>query len=302
MHPHRVLHALVVFGALLIPPGFAGGGAGPTGTALSPDQALQNLRVGNARFYTGANTAPNLTPERIRETSEQGQFPFATVLSCADSRVPVEHLFDAGVGDLFVVRVAGNVADTDEIGTIEYGVGHLHTPLLVVMGHTGCGAVTAVVEGAEVHGAIPMLVDNIRPAAEWVKTNRPELSGKELVDAAIEANVWQAIDDTLTRSEAVRSLVKLGKLKIVGAVYDLATGKVRFMGEHPYQDRVMTAAETPAPSEEAPVFTQHAAPPVGAPSPMHADAPVHDDFEPAEPRHEPDPDHESGEGDRPHHD
>lgn len=279
MHPHRVLHLLAVVAALFLTPVIAGGGAPPASDRPSADQALQNLRVGNARFYTGANRAPNLTPERVRETAEHGQFPFATVLSCADSRVPVEHLFDAGVGDLFVVRVAGNVADTDEIGTIEYGVGHLGTPLLVIMGHTGCGAVTAVVEGAEVHGAIPMLVDNIVPAAEWVKQNRPELTGKELVNAAVEANVWQAIDDTLSRSEVTRGLVKSGQLKIVGAVYELATGRVRFMGEHPYQDRVVAAAESGPADPHAPATStaNHDAPIMEQFAPAHADAPARDD-------------------------
>jgi len=295
MHPHRVVHLLAVAGALFLTPVIAGGGATHDSKRPSPDQALQNLRVGNARFYTGGNQAPNLSPERVRETAESGQAPFATVLSCADSRVPVEHLFDAGVGDLFVVRVAGNVADTDEIGTIEYGVGHLGTPLLVVLGHTGCGAVTAVVEGADVHGSIPMLVDNIIPAAEWVKKNRPELKGAELVNAAVEANVWQAIDDTLTRSEETRRLVEKGSLKIVGAVYDLATGKVRFMGEHPYQDRVMSAADR-AP-EAIEVTEAHGVPVMEQFAPPHAGAPVHDDTP-----EDPDSHGGQGEDETPHHD
>lgn len=264
--------------------------------APSADQALALLREGNVRFVEDTPEAPNTTPARIRETAEKGQHPFATILTCADSRLPVERVFDRGVGDVFVVRVAGNVSDTDEIGTIEYGVGHLHTPLVVVMGHTGCGAVTAVVQGAELHGSIAPLVDNIRPAVEFVRRNRPELNEKELVAAAIEANVWQSIDDLLSRSEETRMLVSKGDIKIVGALYDLPTGRVRFMGEHPYQERIIEAAEstdpvrasddhhkaapaeahTPVPAapttENVPTPTEHPAKHAPAHSPQEADA------------------------------
>ncbi|MBI5865537.1 MAG: hypothetical protein HZB38_13725 [Planctomycetes bacterium] len=120
------------------PPAIAGGGA------ITPDEAQQRLTDGNQRFSTGAATNPRCDEARRAETAEKGQNPFATVLTCSDSRVCAERIFDQGVGDVFTIRVAGNVSDTDEIGTIEYGVGHLHTPLLVVMGHSSCGAVGAV--------------------------------------------------------------------------------------------------------------------------------------------------------------
>ena len=115
--------------------------------APGPDQALQKLKSGNDRLVAGRRLFPNQGAPRLKDTAAQGQHPYVTILSCSDSRVPLEHMFDAGFGDLFVVRVAGNVADDDEIGTIEYGVGHLHTPLLLVLGHTKCGAVTAVAKG-----------------------------------------------------------------------------------------------------------------------------------------------------------
>ncbi len=313
MSANRPLHLVIAGSCLLVPSALAGGGGGSghspaapqhaapmsahrpgpaptTPTAPSADQALQNLRVGNTRFFSNARTAPNVTPQRIRETAEKGQNPFVTILSCADSRVPLEHIFDAGIGDLFVVRVAGNVADTDEVGTIEYGVGHLHTPLLVVMGHTACGAVKAVAEGAEVHGSIPGLVDNIIPAVEFVKRNRPELTGHDLINAAVEANVWQSIDDVISGSEEVRGLLTKGSLKIVGAVYDIATGKVRFMGEHPYQERILSLAtfEKPGAEERA----MHVPPPRQAEemignAPAHAEA--HDDDHGAAPARTPAP-------------
>lgn len=218
--------------------------AGAPGDHSAPnaDQALLLLREGNTRFITGAPESPNTTPARLRDTADNGQHPFATILTCADSRIPVERLFDRGFGDLFVVRVAGNVSDTDEIGTIEYGIGHLHTPLVVVMGHSSCGAVTAVAEGAEVHGAIAAIVDNIIPAVEWVRSSRPGLADKEFISAAIEANVWRSVEDLLSHSPETRHLVQTGAVKVIGAVCDLPTGRARFMGEHPYQQRILTAS------------------------------------------------------------
>ena len=217
------------------------GGPAPMGDAPSSDQALTMLREGNARFVSGQIQRPNADAARRAEIAG-GQQPFAILLSCSDSRVPVELAFDRGIGDLFVIRVAGNVADTDEIGTIEYGVGHLHSPLVVVMGHSACGAVKAVASGAEVHGSIPGLVDNIIPAVEWVKKTRPDLKGDDLVNAAIEANVWQSIDDLVTRSSEVADHLKEGKIKVVGAVYDIPSGRVRWLGEHPYQDKLLSAS------------------------------------------------------------
>jgi methyl-accepting chemotaxis protein len=222
----RVVAALAAFGAVL------------ASAAVSSPEALQNLQLGNVRFATGKSVHPNLTAERRAEVAK-GQNPFATILTCSDSRVPAEAIFDQGLGDLFVVRVAGNVAKTDEIGSIEYGAGHLGTPLLVVMGHSSCGAVKAVLEGAEVHGNIPKLVDTIVPAVEKAKIDHPGLPGAQLLAKAVEANVWRAIDNTFENSAIIRDLVKAGKLKVVGAVYDLASGSVQWHGEHPEQARLL---------------------------------------------------------------
>jgi len=224
--PRSILAALVAFCPLL---GFA---------SVSSTDALQNLQQGNTRFGAGQSIHPDQTADRRAEVAK-GQAPFATILTCSDSRVPVETIFDQGLGDLFVVRVAGNVAKTDEIGSIEYGTEHLGTQLLVVMGHSSCGAVKAVVEGAEIHGSIPQLVDTIVPAVEKARLANPGLTGAPLIEKAVEANVWQSIDNIFENSAAIRELVKTGKLKVIGAVYDLATGMVQWRGEHPEQARLL---------------------------------------------------------------
>jgi carbonic anhydrase len=148
--------------------------------------------------------------------------------------VPVELLFDAGVMDLFVVRVAGNVCDTDEIGSIEYGLAHVNTPLLVVLGHTQCGAVTAVAhavhgEGHKLERNIPPLVDNIIPAVKRAMKQHTEAHGDAIIPFAIEENVWQAVDDLFMKSPAVRKIVKEGKAKVIGAIYEVGTGKVKWL-------------------------------------------------------------------------
>lgn len=208
-------------------------------SGISPDGAMRQLQEGNTRYATDAPLHPRAEASRRNNTAEHGQNPFATVIACSDSRVPVEILFDQGIGDLFVIRVAGNVCDQDEIGSIEYGVDHLGTPLMVVLGHTGCGAVTAVATDAELHGSIPTLVDNIRPAVQRAKAAHPDLHGKDLVPAAVEANVWQSIEDLLRHSPATRERIAAGKLKVVGAIYDLDTGRVKWLGEHPDREKIM---------------------------------------------------------------
>ncbi|MBF0160346.1 MAG: carbonic anhydrase [Magnetococcales bacterium] len=198
-------------------------------SSVSPDEALQWLKNGNQRFVSNKMEHPNLCALRLAETVKGGQHPFATILSCSDSRVPVEYIFDRGVGDLFVIRVAGNVADTDEIGTIEYGAGHLGTRLVVVMGHTRCGAVTAVVKGDRVGGNIPKLVDNIIPAATRVKSKSKDLSESALILEAIKENIRQAISDIQKNSQEMAHLIQGKKVRVVGALYDLETGRVEWL-------------------------------------------------------------------------
>ncbi|MBL9140176.1 MAG: carbonic anhydrase, partial [Verrucomicrobiales bacterium] len=215
------------------------GGINPQTQKLLREAATVLLKEGNLRFAAGKPLHPSAEPERRTATALEGQAPLATVLSCADSRVPVELVFDRGLGEIFTVRVAGNVADTDEIATMEYGVGHLRTPLVVVMGHTHCGAVTAVVKGAEVHGLLPQLIDNIQPAVDRARTAGGDESA--LLANSIKENVWQAIADILKRSSVIRSEVQSGSVRMVGAIYELETGIVQWLGEHPNQKTMINA-------------------------------------------------------------
>ncbi len=211
-------------------------------TDLNAEQALEKLKEGNNRFVSGKKLNPNQDQARRTLTAEKGQHPYATIIGCSDSRVPVEELFDAGIGDLFIIRVAGNVVAEDEAGSIEYGVEHLGTPVLVVLGHTSCGAVTAVVKNADVHGNIPGLVDNIIPAANKARDVHGHEYSEELLTSAINNNVWQSIEDLLTMSSITAELVKSGRLRIVGAVYDIHTGKVNWLGQHPSQAALLSVA------------------------------------------------------------
>ena len=223
------LMSLIVFCSMM-------GASGASANSHDPVDALLELLAGNDRFSSGQSTHPNLSAERRELVTSGGQHPFATVIACSDSRVPVEILFDQGVGDIFVIKVAGNVCNTDEIGSVEYGVDHLDTPVMVVLGHTHCGACTAVATGAGVHGCIPDLIAPIRPALQKVYAAYPDLYGKDLVPALVEANVWQAIEDLFQRSSSTRRRTNDGRVTVVGAVYNIETGIVKWMGTHPEQE------------------------------------------------------------------
>jgi carbonic anhydrase len=215
-------------------------------TTPTPGEANALLVAGNTRFARGSTVHPRQDAKRLLETAG-GQHPFVTVLSCSDSRVPPEIVFDTGIGDLFSVRVAGNVADTDEMGSVEYGVDHLGTPLLVVLGHTKCGAVTAVATGATVHGHIPSLVAEIGPAVAAARAKSPTLSDAELVPEAIRGNVFESMATLLRDSDAVRERVESGKVQMVGAVYDLSAGTVEWLGPHPEEATLIATAKKAAP-------------------------------------------------------
>jgi methyl-accepting chemotaxis protein len=242
----RIILTLAIVAALAIAaPALATHGALTTPSSVAPtaDEVLTALKEGNARFVAGTPQHPHSGMDRVIETSA-GQTPMATVIGCSDSRVALERLFDRGIGDLFVVRVAGNVADTDEIGSAEYGTGHLHTPLMIILGHTKCGAVSAVASGAALHGSIPSLVDNIIPAVERARHANPGVSDKDLIPFAVRENVFESIASTLTHSQEIRDLVTEGKLRVVGAVYDIDTGIVDWLGEHPAQSALLTPSTT----------------------------------------------------------
>jgi carbonic anhydrase len=186
------------------------------------DQALRELKVGNDHHANHRYRHPHETPKRQHELAA-GQNPHAIVLGCADSRVPPEIIFDQGLGDLFTVRVAGNIAGVNELASIEYAVEHLHTPLLVVMGHQKCGAVSAAVEGGEAGGHLPDLIKAIQPAVDKAKG----MPG-DAIQNAVRNNVEMVV--MKLRSEPVLApFVKQGKLRVVGAVYSLDTGKVTWL-------------------------------------------------------------------------
>lgn len=203
------------------------------GSGITADEAQAKLMEGNTRFVSRASVAPHQDAARRHETATAGQHPIATVLSCADSRAPVEILFDQGVGDIFTVRVAGNVAATDEIGTIEYGAEHLGVPLVVVLAHTKCGAVTAVVKNEPVTENIGKLVAPIVPAVKGVKSRFASSSLDEIISRSVEANMWQAISDIYAKSPLLKKMAADGKIKVVGALYDIDSGEVYWFGEHP---------------------------------------------------------------------
>ncbi len=188
------------------------------------EKSLNKLLEGNKRYVSGRLARKDLGSAR-RDTLAKGQKPSAIVLSCSDSRVPPELLFDQGLGDIFVVRVAGNVVDAVALGSIEYGAEHLHAPLLFILGHTKCGAVTATLESkGKAEGNIGAIVKKIRPAADRAtkKGGTPE----QVLDGAIHENLISAYQDLTTKSKIVPHLLEKGELKIVAGVYDIASGKV----------------------------------------------------------------------------
>jgi carbonic anhydrase len=193
----------------------------------SADQALKMLVDGNARYAGGKAEHLNQTADRRAEVAK-GQKPFAVVLTCADSRVSPEVVFDAGLGDLFVVRVAGNIADDSVLGSIEYAVEHLNSPLVVVMGHERCGAVTAAIDAATTGHTPPphldSLVNAIRPAVESEKPDPKET----LLDRVIDANV-RFTAAKISQDEVVDHLIKEGKVKVVGGHYDLDSGEFKVL-------------------------------------------------------------------------
>ncbi len=209
---------------------------------ISTEEALRLLREGNERWVAANTASPATETSRRRAAAEGGQHPFATILTCADSRLPVERLFDRGVGELFVLRVAGNVVGSNEAGTIEYGAEHLNVPLLVIMGHSKCGAVAAATTtGHAFPPNITGLIEHIEPAVARARKTNPAADDAELAAAAVRENVWQSIFDLIRSSGPVRAQLREGKLKIVGAVCDVADGRVQWLGEHPWQEELVAA-------------------------------------------------------------
>jgi carbonic anhydrase len=202
----------------------------PAATTPTAAAALKQLLAGNERFVNGQLQNPRRTPEDIRALA-QGQNPFAVIVACADSRVAPEVLFDVGVGDVFVIRVAGNVVDGAGVsvkGSIEYAIAELNVPLVIVLGHTSCGAVKAAVQHIDqkdsLPGAINGLVELIKPAASKVKGEPGDV-----YDNAMRENVKIGVEKLKTLQPILAPRVQEGRVKVVGGVYDLKTGNVELL-------------------------------------------------------------------------
>ncbi|PKQ37321.1 MAG: carbonic anhydrase [Actinobacteria bacterium HGW-Actinobacteria-1] len=193
----------------------------------SPDEALTLLKEGNERFVADEITVKDFSDANL-QTLSKGQQPFAVILTCSDSRVPAELLFDQGIGDIFVIRVAGNVIDPIALGSVEYAVEHLGSPLVVVMGHQGCGAVKAAVAGGKAPGSIGSIVAMLLPSVKAAKASGAKTDA-QIAETAADMNVDRMIG-VLETSPIIEEALKAKELKVVGAKYILDTGVVDWAG------------------------------------------------------------------------
>lgn len=221
---HAFVHCLTALALTLAAPlqGFCAD-ASPTAK-----EALEKLKSGNTRYLSGISSVPRVDAQRREETATRGQRPIATVLGCSDARVPPEIVFDQKFGNLFVIRVAGNVTGTSEVASVEYGVQYLGTPLVVVLGHSACGAVQAAVEKTPLDGKLPKLVELIAPAVDSAKKAKPNAKGPELMEAAVEANVRHQMAE-LSKSDVMKKALSNKKVTIVGAIRNINSGAVRWL-------------------------------------------------------------------------
>lgn len=195
--------------------------------ALTPQEILDLLKVGNQRFVEGTLTQRDHS-RQIRAAAN-GQFPKAVILSCLDARIPVEDVFDCGIGDLFVARVAGNFANTDILGSIEFGCKVAGAKMVLILGHGSCGAVNATIDGAEL-GNITSMLANIRPAVDSVKYDGERTSSNvEFADKVTETNVRLTMTNIRKNSPILRDLEDSGRIKLVGAIYEMKSGRVSFL-------------------------------------------------------------------------
>lgn len=194
---------------------------------VSADEALKRLMDGNKRYAEGRMTACLETTKETRERLSTGQKPYAVILSCSDSRVPPEIVFDKTFGEIFVVRVAGNVPDPVVLGSVEYAVEHLGAPLIMVLGHERCGAVVASVDArAKPEGNIGAIIKKITPAVRKARQEARGTSRETLIEKAVDHNIRLAAENMIRQSPVIRQLVTGGKVKIVKAKYDLDGGTV----------------------------------------------------------------------------
>jgi carbonic anhydrase len=217
-HAKMILVALTLWGLLALP------AFGQDKPALSAEQAWDRLKKGNEKFVVDKSASQNVGMERRRELAK-GQHPFAIVLTCADSRVAPEFIFNQGLGDLFVLRVAGNIADPFVLGSMEYAVEHLHVPLIVILGHTKCGAVEAALADNKPHGNLGKLIEQVYPGKDLPPQKDAALQ------VAIQNNVRHQAELLTKHSEVLKEFVEHKKVRVVPGVYHLATGKVDWLDE-----------------------------------------------------------------------
>lgn len=198
--------------------------------ALTPEQVLADLKAGNDRFAAGAPTSRDYMAQ-ARATASGGQYPKASILGCVDSRVPPEIIFDQGIGDIFVGRVAGNVEDVNLLGSLEFATKVAGSKVIVVLGHTDCGAIKGAADGAELGNLTELLDEFDAPIARADEATEGEASSSNaaFLELAIEENVRQTVADILGRSAVISAMVEAGDLLVVGGVYDLATGRVTWL-------------------------------------------------------------------------
>lgn len=193
----------------------------------NPDAALKALKAGNARFVSDGATHHFDNLQRVEATAKS-QYPYASIIGCADSRTPPEVIFDSGIGELFVCRVAGVASSVNDEASLEYGSAVLGVPVIVVLGHTGCGAMKAAIANKPLPGSLPHLVAQIRPAVKRAEQSQPQVSGSALLDAATREQVYGEIN-RLKSSPVLSGLLREGKLKIIGAIYNVGDGAVTWL-------------------------------------------------------------------------
>lgn len=232
----RTLRAIaLVFSVAVLVPGMALADAvtqtQSTQAEMSPAEALDMLKQGNARFVDGKMLDRDLM-DQVEATSS-GQYPFGVVLGCIDSRVPPELVFDQGIGDIFAPRIAGNFVNTDILGSMEFATAAAGSKVVVVLGHTACGAVKGTADGVEL-GNLTHLLAQISPAMYTVEGHEGSRNSKniEFVNEVAKANVHMTVQNILDRSPVMKGLVDDGKLIVVGAMHDVNTGEVHWMDDH----------------------------------------------------------------------
>jgi carbonic anhydrase len=200
---------------------------------ITANEAIKKLKEGNQRFVSGVRSVDTIVKQIHRADFVEGQAPFAIILGCSDSRVPAEIIFNQGVGDLFVIRVAGNIVAPSQVGSVEFAADRFATPLVVVLGHSMCGAVMATIEELERpkekrSSNVLSIVNRIRPVVEPLYATELRNDPQKLLESCIEANILAATNQLMHGSQILENLVQNGNLKIIGAEYSLETGVVKF--------------------------------------------------------------------------